>query len=44
MAASWPFEISAVLGKGIYSLKSCEGHVKVSRVNGLHLKVFYEVS
>lgn len=39
-----PFEITAVLGKGLYSLKSCDGHLTVKRVNEIHLKVFHEVT
>ena len=36
-----PYEITSVLGKGLYSLKSCAGDVAVKRVNGMHLKVFF---
>ena len=38
-----PYEITSVLGKGLYSLKSCAGDVAVKRVNGMHLKVFEKV-
>ena len=39
-----PYEITRVLGKGLYSLKDVNTHQIIERVNGYHLKEYHMAS